>query len=228
LIAIPKQRYIDTVDYCVIHMKGNVDRNDNVQSNQRVLGKNIRIFDAIDGRKLPDVRDLTAFDDRLVNSFVGGTPAELGCYLSHFMVVKNAMYIEGVTVIFEDDFLLTNRGLHGEIMDIVNTLPLDFDLCFLGQIMRENHGTLYNQQLNIYHVDTSNGLYGTHAYILNNKCSSHICESLLVLDCAIDDKYKILYDRGTLNLFIVYPSIVNVRSTLPSIIGNRGPAQQVL
>jgi GR25 family glycosyltransferase involved in LPS biosynthesis len=52
-------------------------------------------------------------------------------------------------------------------------------------------------------------LWGTHAYLINNKNAKKIYNKLLNMDLAIDNKFKKLIDDKELNGLTIYPILVD-------------------
>ena len=112
----------------------------------------------------------------------------------------------GYTVVFEDDFVIVHPQLHTKIIDIIHKIDDDFDIVFLGNL-NENRDQLLVDD--IYNVNKSSALWGTHAYLINNKKSETICNHLLNMDKAIDNKLYSLITNNTLKVYVMYPTLVN-------------------
>ena len=189
------------VDYLVIHIRNSEERYANILRNQEKLKQNIHIFDAVVGKNL-DLNDLKVFDDNLVLNFKYNYINEIGCYLSHFMLIKSIEKNTGYTVAFEDDFDILTDDLDNQIRDIIKKVDVDFDILFLGNL-NDNHAE--NLIDEVYYVDKNIPLWGTQAYLINNKNAGKIYDKLLNLNEAIDNKYKALIDSGELNGLTIFP-----------------------
>lgn len=201
------------VNYYVIHMKDNINKKENILKNQTKLGHEIKIFDAIVGKNV-DMNNLQIFDNNLVNNFNYTYIGEVGCYLSHFMLVKSLIdKPNGYTVIFEDDLKIISDNLQDDIQKALMLLNDNFDVLYLGN-ENNNHGKHYND--NIYYIDKDTNLWGLHAYIINNKNAKKIYNKLLNMNLEIDNKYKMLFDNHELNGFVLYPNLVTQQITLDS------------
>jgi GR25 family glycosyltransferase involved in LPS biosynthesis len=133
---------------------------------------------------------------------------EIGCYLSHHMIIKNIMNssLNGYTVIFEDDVVFKDT-LHDDIEKIIthlDILDIEWDVIYLGNIT-DNHKD--NVIDNIYTVDGNNVCTGTHALLVNNKNSEKIYKSNCNIIHAIDFQYKINIDNKNLNGLVIYPQL---------------------
>jgi hypothetical protein len=73
--------------------------------------------------------------------------------------------------------------------------------------MNNNHAD--NLVDEVYYVYKNTPLWGTQAYLINNKNAGKIRDKLLYLDQAIDNKYKALFDNGELTGFTIFPITVD-------------------
>jgi GR25 family glycosyltransferase involved in LPS biosynthesis len=135
---------------------------------------------------------------------------EIGCYLSHHMLIKHIMdiaYKDEYSVVFEDDVTFNPYmypHICNEIDCIINNMKiknLDWDIIFLGNIGK-NHGKhIIN---NIYAIDATRVCAGTHALLINNKNASKIYNINCVITHAIDFQYKQNIDAGKLNGYVIF------------------------
>jgi len=197
----------NNISYCVIHMRKNNKRYENIINNQNKLNRNIDIFDAVIGKDV-NLDDFSKYDSNIKNNFNYTYIGEIGCYLSHLMILKKLIKNKnnGYTVVFEDDFIILDNNLHEKINNILNTITDDFDLIYLGNL-NTNYKEKYKN--NIYYIDANNYLWGTHAYIINNNNAEKIYNLILNMNKAIDNKYKELIDKKLLNAFTIYPILVD-------------------
>lgn len=200
----------ENTNFYVIHMINNEQRLNNINNMITKLNKNIKIFDAIDGLKL-NVDKI----DNLINKKL--CTGEIGCYLSHANLISTIEETENYSIIFEDDFNITDN-FNKELTDIINSIDINFDIIFLGNFT-ENYGENYIN--NIYYVNTNHKLLGAHGYLINNKNIKKINNLLLDIDYEIDIKYKYLIDNNLLDCFTIYPVIVNQNTNLPSTINRK-------
>ena len=210
----PKQ-----ITYHVIHLNKSIDRLQNIKNNELTLNKKIEIFQAIDGTKI-NPYNLREFDKEVVNIFKEGQVGEIGCYLSHYLLLKQIPEDDNYTVIFEDDFSIVSDNLHDKIIKIIDELEEDnFDIVYLGNVSN-NVGKKYVN--NIYKVEKNNHLWGTHGYFIKNKSVKKIYNNLVVLDRPIDHKLKLLIDNGVITAYVVHPDLVlQTSSTTYSTITGR-------
>jgi GR25 family glycosyltransferase involved in LPS biosynthesis len=204
---IKKEFFTDRVniDYKVVHIRSYTDRYQNIIENETKLGQKIDIFDAVVGKNV-DLNKLSGYHPQLQNNFQYKSMGEVGCYLSHFSIIKNINMKNGYTVVFEDDFMIVHPELHTKIIDIIHKLDDDFDIVFLGNLIENRDQLLVDD---IYSVNKNTALWGTHAYLINNKKSETICNHLLNMDKAIDNKIHSLIINNSLKVYVMYPTLVN-------------------
>ena len=194
--------FSNSIESIIIHLPSS----DN-ERKQNIMNLKQKIYDAVDGSTI-DINKLSHLDSKLniVHKSERGV-GEYGCYLSHFMVIKNIVTSQkhtGYTIVFEDDANIISDDFQEDIMNIISSVN-DFDIIFLGNL-NENRGTKYNN--NIYYVDKNEHLWGTHAYIVNNQSAEKIYGELLTMHTQIDNQYKNLVDTGKLKGFVIHPILV--------------------
>lgn len=196
----------NNINFYVIHMEKNTNRMDNIKENENKLNNHIQIFNAIVGNNV-DLNNLSIYEKNLINNFDYRYKGEIGCYLSHLMLIKSLLNINtGYTVIFEDDFKIIDNNLHLKINNIISSIDIDFDILYLGNV-NNNYSNLYKN--NIYYINSQKPLWGTHAYLINNKNIKKVYNSLLNMDKAIDNKIKENFNNKILNGLVIYPILVN-------------------
>jgi GR25 family glycosyltransferase involved in LPS biosynthesis len=198
------------IDYHVIHLKNNHSRFNNIKKMEKKLGKQITIFNAILGDTI-NLSKIKEFDKKINFKFKYKFKNEIGCYLSHLLLIKSLLKSPyRYTVIFEDDFLLHDNHFHKYLIEILtdinNDLNMDFDILYNANLLN-NHGNHYKK--NIYYADKSISLHGTHCYIINNKNILKIYKNLLTIKHEIDIQYQQLYKNNKLNLLTTYPNTVS-------------------
>lgn len=190
------------IDYNVIHMK-NIQKQENINNQMIKLGKKINIFDAVIGK---NVKQLDEYDKNLKLNYEFKSPGELGCYLSHFMIIKKAITSnKKYTVIFEDDFKIIPKDLNKEILDITKKLNDNFDIVYLGNLYESKSEKIVD---NIYKKSDIIQLLGSHAYLINNKNAQKIYNNLLNINNPIDNLFDDLINEKKLNYYVIYPSLV--------------------
>lgn len=204
----------DILKYYVIHMVGVEDRIANIKAQEEKIKQHIERFDAIIGKDIPDKKDLKAYDEKLVNNFSEEHIGEIGCYLSHYMLMKKISEDEklkdGYSVIFEDDMNILDENLHTTVLGIIKDfeeIPKDFDFIYLGNLWVNNHDEQIKNS--VYTIDKNQGIWGLQGYLIKNKNAGKIIENCQNMIYAIDNQIRVLFDQQKLNVFVVYPSIVD-------------------
>lgn len=191
---------MDKYNYYVIHCKDNIKRFNNIQLMQNKLLKNINIFDAI-MPKMEDQHNLSIYDLNIKNykeiKYVG----ELGCYLSHYLLIKSLINSEfEYTVIFEDDFNILIPNLDDKINHLLNTIDIDFDLLFLGT-QSKVFGEHYKE--NIYFINNKSKIWGAQGYIINNKKINKVLELIKNINFEIDiEIFNHIKKQNLIGLFV--------------------------
>lgn len=216
LIKLSSENFVDNklIDYYVIHMSTNKKRSDNISLMSNKISNRINIFEAIKGSEINNILD---YDANINFNFRYNHINEVGCYLSHLLLIKsliNSNY--KYTIIFEDDFNIKINNFENEVNNILSNIN-DFDILYLGNL-NDNHGNNYKN--NIYYINKNTHLWGTHAYMVNNKNAFKIYNNLLNLDLAIDNKYKYLIDNNFLNGYVINPTLVSIINDESSIQAN--------
>jgi GR25 family glycosyltransferase involved in LPS biosynthesis len=117
------------------------------------LNKDIKIFEAI---KITNTTNILYYDKNIKFNFTYKFINEVGCYLSHLLLIKsliNSKY--KYSVIFEDDFYIKNNNFENELNKILNKLS-SFDILYLGN-SHNNHGSHYID--NIYNINYKQPLW---------------------------------------------------------------------
>ena len=76
------------IDYHVIHILGNIERFKNIEIMEKKLGSKINIFQAIKGSDI-DIEKIIKYDNNLKYNFIYSYKNEVGCYLSHLLLIKS-------------------------------------------------------------------------------------------------------------------------------------------
>ena len=194
----------------------NNKRKSNVNNIKNLLNNNLIIFPAIIGKNI-DTKNIQQYHPKLLFNFDFTFVNEIGCYLSHFYILQEIIEIIGYTVILEDDIIIENN-IENDINNIISKIDINFDILFLSNLIHENHGLHYKD--NIYYVDPNNLLWGTSAYIINNKNVKKIINLLYDIDLPIDTKYKRLINEKKLIGLILFPNLINVDESFESTIRN--------
>ena len=205
------ENFTDTdsdIDYYVIHLQNSPpERKENILNNQKILGKQINIFDAVNGKEL-DLNNLQIFDKNINFNFNYESIGEVGCYLSHLMLYKKIIESKKkYTVIFEDDFIIEDDDIHNKIHKMTNDVN-DFDIIYLGNL-NNNYDSNNKISENIYKKEKNMPLWGTHALLINNKNINKLYNYIINIDKPIDVKLQDLIDETKINGYVHYPILVS-------------------
>ena len=190
----------------------NVDTN-RVELVDAVVGKNLDLDKMVQEKKVDfSGKNFTTYGSAEETAHI--RKREIGCYMSHMKTYdlissRNNTKGDGYSVIFEDDFTVTDdfaETLHKTIDTVSN---IDFDVLFLGI-----RGAPGKQVVNnIYEIGASEG---AHGYLVNNSKIDKIKKELQTMDNVVD--YNI-FNKGHSKELIVYriePLIVGHDQQLPS------------
>jgi GR25 family glycosyltransferase involved in LPS biosynthesis len=212
------------INYYLLHCFKHKERKKHIKNICSKLDKHINIFEGYYTKNI-DINTeniqiyLQNFDNNLKikSNFSFGLSGQIGCYLSHHLLVKNILQQMTIynknpnnqfySVIFEDDVTWNNINLHIEINQIINILlesEVDWDIVFLGNL-NNNHGKLLKG--NIYYLNPRINCFGTHALLLNNKNIQKIYFFNCLIRNEIDSHYKFLIDNNKLKGLVIYPPL---------------------
>ena len=203
---------MNTVNYFMIHCKEHIERLPNLEKIQSLVNKPITIFDGfytklVSAEYLNKLQYYQLHDSNITMPVnVQSKSGEIGCYLSHHMLIKHIMdqsNKDEYSVIFEDDVTFKTQ-ICDDIEQIINNMKLkniDWDIIFLGNIGK-NHGNHIID--NIYTIDATRVCAGTHSLLINNKNASKIYATNCEIMHAIDFQYKINIDAGKLNGYVIF------------------------
>jgi len=195
-----------------------------IDEQRKKINKYITIFDAVKGDNL--ILQKLVEKNILNKTYVEEGRfrlREIGCYMSHLILynfIKKNMNKNDYTIIFEDDFNIVEKDLVKKTNDTIkklNKLKLDFDILYLGN-NQANHGT--NIKDDIYNVDQGWVLWGTHGYLIKNKNIDKIIDGTKLISAPIDVTLQNLGKDNKLNIYVLYPTIVNQNFGLGSTITN--------
>ena len=204
----------------------------------------ISIFPAIDGKQITsyfqnDMTNVSPEMKNLIESFGGetmlttwalyhllyktnrrdhvqlGSFGAIGCYLSHVLLWKK-MIDENLPclLIFEDDATFTN-DFSLKIDKVIDNLPSDADILFLGVNANFNPQP-YNNDFTII----GGQFFGTHGYIISNNGAKKMFQYLFPIEIQIDAfmSYQNIFKR--LRLYVLKESICTQSEHSSSIQSN--------
>jgi hypothetical protein len=206
----------ENIDCYVITLGRPEKKMQNIENQQKKIPYTIEKVDAVFGDDL-DIDQLVK-DGKVSSGYAGQDQSrkrQIGCYMSHLKVldiIEKKHSTAKYSIIFEDDFHISENFIEQleKNESVINNL--DFDVLFLGNLLKSSKGEHVAE--NIY---GKNEVYGTHGYLIKNANISHIQTCMKYIDDNIDLKYTRVPE---LKVFIMYPSIVDqARNEFESEIG---------
>jgi len=207
---------------------GKKERIKNIKEQEAKINDRITRFNAVNGLKL-NINNLIKQNVLDKNYKLSGpkngnhTKREIGCYLSHLNIYKKIKKDNknGYTLIFEDDFLINSPDLKDDIrksIDKLNNKNIDFDYLYLGS-NKINYGEHIID--NLYYVNSKQHLFGTHAYVINNKKIDKIIDNIKLIRRPIDVAIHDLSNNHIFTIIIMYPYTVIQNSSFKSTVANK-------
>jgi len=210
----------NTIDYYVITMHdparlGNIKKQNDLLNKQTNRNIHIEYIDAIAGKNI-DIDELI-YNDQLTSNIYQNKDEkftsvfekrknEVGCYLSHLKTyhrIKNKHNIHGYSIIFEDDFEISN-DFSDVLQKTLNVMDgYDFDMLFLGIL----GGAGEHIVSNVYR--TTKDSFCTHGYLINNKHIDKIIDKMKYIDTIVDVTIFTKADQKELTVFRLDPPIVD-------------------
>jgi GR25 family glycosyltransferase involved in LPS biosynthesis len=213
------------IKYYLIHCEEHIERLEQIEHIKKNLNNEMKIFNGYFTKyvsldyniKLEYLKNIDKNICMSKNTFC--KPGEIGCYLSHHMLIKDIIENDwdknGYSVIFEDDVIFESN-INNEINKVIKDLEvnkMEWDLVYLGNLTRNHKMNVIN---NIFTIDKNNCCTGTHALLFNNKNLEKVYNSNCNIIHAIDWQYKINIDNQVLNGFVIYPPLCKQSSNLKS------------
>lgn len=207
---------------------GKKERIDNIKKQEAKINDRITRFKAVNGLKL-NINNLIKKNVLDKNYKLAGpknsnhAKREIGCYLSHLNIYKKIKKDNknGYTLIFEDDFLVNSPDLKDDIrksIDKLNNKNIDFDYLYLGS-NKINYGEHIID--NLYYVNPKQHLFGTHAYVINNKKIDKIIDNVKLIKRPIDVAIQDLSNNHIFTIIIMYPYTVIQNKSFKSTVDNK-------
>jgi len=211
------------IDMYVISLR-HENRLKNINEQQNKINRNIEIFDAVkgDSLNLENLLQQNIISSEFVYKRAKYKKREVGCYMSHnnlYNKIKNNNKSK-YTIVFEDDFYILESNFYENVIQIINKLNqnnIDFDILYLG-----NHNSNHGKRIidNVYDVDNSSPLIGTHAMLFNNKNINNVIDNIQFMDAPIDHKLFGLSENNKIKILVVYPIMVSQGGSETSDIRN--------
>ncbi|MCC8995518.1 MAG: glycosyltransferase family 25 protein [Nitrosomonas sp.] len=159
---------------------------------------NLKFFPAVDGATLnleqlikqgrlaPDNRDLGT-GNKL-------TPAQIGVYLSHYELWKEALNSSNkITFILEDDAFLDCEV--ATLQKVIHYIPEDTDIFFV------NHRKNKKQHINPYISKFVGRFWGLTSYFVTKKGAEKLLQLTAPIHMSVDDMVSRLNEKGLINCY---------------------------
>lgn len=175
----------------------------------REQGFEVRFFPAVDGRKgLPALNpgeSISAWRS-LVYRGAELTPSEVGCYLSHYRLIKQA-YDEGQShvLIFEDDVAL--EGDISTLVDHIAELPGHHHLVRLMALKIRKRSELTDLGEGYHLTRPLRGALGAQGYVVNREGMRKIIAFGAKMTMGIDNLFDSFF-LYNLNCYVVEPHAI--------------------
>lgn len=160
------ETYIDQIPIYIISLKRSPERKKNMENMFKNTGLSFTYFDAVDGK------NMSIEEKQLADKYISPTAhlpdfsGEVGCYLSHVLLLKHIKKSEHPnTLILEDDAVINDFNL---IKNIKNMLIQDYDVMFLGHC-GETKGKVVKIVKDPYTLRESIRPRCLHGYVISQK-----------------------------------------------------------
>ena len=206
----------------VISLDSSTDRFDELNKQASKAGLELKRFVVVKP-SIDSIKNMESFLKVGGNTFIGRINVEsnpdllgtIGCFLSHRSLLAKISSEESmnkIAMILEDDAIIPD-DLIPKLNIVIESLPKDWHLCFLGKSDVDSEPYKHNI------VKLSNRFnpfknYGTWAYLVNISHIKTILQCLERISDPIDTQYNYYSDR--IHTYLVRPNIVNVNMEVKS------------
>ena len=212
------------LDMYVVSLR-HADRLKNIEKQEYKIGRPVSIVEGVKGDFI-NIPLLVSFglvySDYLDPTQTWRQKREIGCFLGHLYAIEKIKARFGYTIVFEDDFNITDDNFYENVLSILQALELkkiDFDLLFLGTSSNNKGAVVLDP---VYAFNKNQTLAGTYGYVVKNKNVPKVLGGIRMMYLAIDEQYEDLGKRGKLSILVVDPPLVHHQGdVLPSTIENR-------
>jgi GR25 family glycosyltransferase involved in LPS biosynthesis len=205
-----------------INLEKRTDRKDFIeeQLNKSEILKNIyQRFDAVDGLSIhprsleKNLLTPNAIEDILSDTVTAWglslTQGALGVLLSYKKLFSEISTLDDIVITFEDDVII-DENFDNDITEILNELPEDFDICYLGYGDIDIEKVNYSKSLSI----PKGMVVCLPALIVSPKGAKKISDILTNIDHQIDT--ALYNNHNNLNVFVSNKKIVQIKNHLGS------------
>jgi glycosyl transferase family 25 len=189
---------VNKIETYIISLKKDEINCNNVIKNLENSGiKNIKKFNAINGKDLSMTLEQIGYKHPFVNVSLSGqysiyngrkehkeltSKGAIGCYLSHVLLWKKLVESENeYMLIFEDDIVPLYINSNEKINELLNESNCDFDILLLGCNCRDKNKIEVSKNINkcIF-------FFELHSYIISKKAAKELLKYIYPIDMQID------------------------------------------
>lgn len=193
------------------------------------LGIQFEFFDAVYGREEPEHPLFSKYDDqeRLRRRGPGTsmTPAQLGCYASHYLLWQKCVELGRPIIILEDDAVLQKPAFtdfHNNADDFAQA----YGLVWMQPDTRKEHRDVALGQFKGFAVKKfARGASGTTGYLIGPKAAQTLLDYSATWIYPVDTAMKRFYEHGV-EAYGIDPVCVRHHGELESYIGADAPKVQ--
>jgi glycosyl transferase, family 25 len=203
----------------VINLKRSVERRIKIENQLKKLQLDYEIFEGVDGYKLTE-DDLNKYMDHEHPYFRELKKGEIGCFLSHYSVLKKIADLKlPAAIVMEDDIILS-KNLPDLIADVEKFIqPTDTFLFYTILLQPVNLFTKkkINDKYVLTDVDNIRSLFGMQCYAVGQQAAQNISSNLLPVNNVVDDWLRYVENGYIKNLQIIFPFAVKATPAFSDI-----------
>ncbi|MEI8278499.1 MAG: glycosyltransferase family 25 protein [Bacteroidota bacterium] len=191
----------------VINLKRSVERRVKIEKQLKSLGMDYEIFEGVDGYKLTE-DDLNKYMDHEHKYFRELKKGEIGCFLSHYSVLKKIVDLELPSAIVMEDDIILSKNFPTLVIEIEKFIqPSDTFLFYTILLQPVNLFTKkkINDKYTLTDVDNIRSLFGMQCYAVGSETAKQISSHLLPVNNVVDDWLRYVENGYTKNLQIIFP-----------------------
>ncbi len=206
------------IQVLVISLERSLERRKRVEEQLSKTSIDWRFLDAVDGYALAEMP--ISYKQAKVKRLQGYalTPGEVGCYLSHIQAWESCVANQKITLVFEDDFLLSPE--FEMVLNDLLTIQQEWDLVRLSGIYETADHLLVNRG-SYSLVQNLGEPCGTACYVFNPKAASILLKNTADIYEPVDH-YLEHFKKHGLRCFAAKPYPVKLAHTKSTITDRPG------
>lgn len=184
----------------LVSMDKRPDRRSVALENLRAIGIEPEVFPAVDGTFL-------GLEKR------GMTGGMIGCFLSHYIIFREAYYKNLSRILVLEDDCKPMMGFNGFITRALNHIPHNWDFAYLGWY---HHPDPKNKHIRVNtYWNKPNAVWGTHCYMVNTRRAIEVVwKGLQKMENQVDVQLnRMVLPVSGLNYYAVVPSAITQYKT---------------